>query len=121
MKNCNKTTKVLVAGIGGASLGTEIVKALLMAGRYRIYGCDISPYAFGHYMKSLEETFLADPIDYVSSVAQLCQKHSIGYIIPGGERPLALLSGQRDVLKRAGTVLVANSNSIMRLFANKFK
>jgi carbamoyl-phosphate synthase large subunit len=121
MRDPKKSVSVLVAGIGGASLGTEIVKALLMAGRYRIYGCDISPYAFGHYMKGLEETFLADPLDYVSSVAQLCQKHSIKYIIPGGEKPLALLSGQRDVLKKAGAVLAANSNQVMSLFANKFK
>jgi carbamoyl-phosphate synthase large subunit len=41
--------RVLVAGIGGASLGTEILKALQLAGRYELFGCDISPMAFGHY------------------------------------------------------------------------
>ena len=37
---------VLIAGIGGGSLGTEIAKSLRLAGAYRILGCDVSPLAF---------------------------------------------------------------------------
>ncbi|MCS6955556.1 MAG: hypothetical protein NZM44_04305 [Candidatus Calescibacterium sp.] len=39
-------TKVFVAGIGGASLGTEIVKALMLANNYEIYGGDISDLSY---------------------------------------------------------------------------
>ena len=31
--------RVLSAGIGGASIGTEILKCLLDANRYDVYGC----------------------------------------------------------------------------------
>ena len=58
-------TRVLVAGIGGASLGTEIAKCLSMAKRYVVYGCDISALAFGHFMPHFKKTFLADSEDYV--------------------------------------------------------
>jgi len=34
---------VLIAGIVGASLGTEIAKSLRLAGGYHVIGCDPSP------------------------------------------------------------------------------
>ena len=38
--------KVMIAGVGGASLGTEILKSLKITNRYDIFGCDISPTAY---------------------------------------------------------------------------
>ncbi|MBT9145434.1 MAG: hypothetical protein DDT42_01305 [candidate division WS2 bacterium] len=37
---------VLIAGVGGASLGTEIFKSLRRSGNYSVVGADISPYAY---------------------------------------------------------------------------
>lgn len=37
---------VLIAGVGGASLGTEIFKSLKRSGNYSVVGADISPYAY---------------------------------------------------------------------------
>jgi len=58
-------TKVLVAGLAGASLGTEIVKCLSDAGEYAVYGCDISPLAYGLYSGKLQDSFIADPANYL--------------------------------------------------------
>ena len=66
--------RVLVAGIGGASLGTEILKCLRMAGTYEAFGCDVSPYAFGHYQEGTVETFVVPTGGYVDAVAELCRR-----------------------------------------------
>ncbi len=47
--------RILVAGIGGASLGTEILKCLRDAGTYEVFGCDISEHAYGHYQEEAED------------------------------------------------------------------
>ena len=90
--------KVLVAGIGGASLGTEIIKALQLSGNYEIYGCDISPLAYGHYGARLKESFLVDRHQYTDSVLSACQKRGVRYIIPGGEEPNTLLGKAAGML-----------------------
>ena len=48
--------KVMIAGIGGASLGTEILKSLVLAGNYKVFGCDISSTAYGLYDEDFEKT-----------------------------------------------------------------
>mgnify|MGYP004146518507 CR=1 FL=1 len=60
--------KVMIAGIGGASLGTEIAKSLQMANGYKIYGCDISTEAYGLYQPEFKKTYLVDRDDYISDV-----------------------------------------------------
>ena len=64
-------TSVLIAGIGGASLGTEILKSLILAGDYNIYGCDISEYAYGHYQPGFVKTFLVDRENYIKLILLL--------------------------------------------------
>ncbi|MBF0103086.1 MAG: hypothetical protein HQK77_19480, partial [Desulfobacterales bacterium] len=58
--NRTHISKVMIAGIGGASLGTELLKCLEAAGGYTIFGCDISPLAYGHYMSGFERTYVVD-------------------------------------------------------------
>jgi carbamoyl-phosphate synthase large subunit len=111
--------RVLIAGIGGASLGTELLKALGLADRYRIVGCDVSPLAFGHYSPAFEQTFLADPDDYASSVLDICRKAGIACILPGGEEPLRLLCQAADRLHQAGVALAANAPAVVERFADK--
>jgi carbamoyl-phosphate synthase large subunit len=116
--------RVLVAGIGGASLGTEILKCLRMAGTYEAFGCDVSPYAFGHYQEGTVETFVVPTDGYVDAVADLCRRLAIDAVIPGGEEPLRLLIGGADRLQRAGARLAGNAPHVVadcsdkgRLFA----
>ncbi len=75
----SKEIPVLVAGIGGASLGTEILKALHLAGHYRIFGCDISPLAFGHSADGFVDTFVVDRGAYVTSVLDVCARTGVCY------------------------------------------
>jgi len=68
VKNKNN---ILIAGIGGASLGTEIFKSLKLAKRYNIYGADISPYAYGLYEKGFKKTYLVKENNYIDDILKI--------------------------------------------------
>lgn len=111
--------KILIAGIGGASLGTEIAKCLALANRYQIFGCDISPLAYGHFMNLFQQTFLANDENYIESILDICKKHKIFYIIPGGELPMTLLVERQDILKEEKITIVSNSPDVIKTFSMK--
>ncbi|HLO15683.1 MAG TPA: ATP-grasp domain-containing protein, partial [Anaerolineales bacterium] len=106
-------------GIGGASLGTEIIKSLLLAGTYTIYGCDISPLAYGHFQSGPERTFVIDRDKYVESVIEICRAHHIKIIIPGGEEPMNLLNRRISDLQADGIQLAGNSAEIVAICSDK--
>jgi carbamoyl-phosphate synthase large subunit len=115
-----KQLRVLVAGIGGASLGTEIAKCLLLAqGRYAVFGCDVAPLAYGHFQEGFERTFVVDRSHYVESVLRACREVRIDCIVPGGEEPLLLLSAAAADLEAEGIHLAANAPSVIAQMANK--
>lgn len=113
--------KVLIAGLAGASLGTEILKSLAVAKGYEIYGCDISPLAYGMHSDKLIAAFVADKNDYVNSIVDLCAKNDIRFIVPGGEQPMVLLASEIEKLKSKNICLVGNRPEIINLFADKSK
>lgn len=117
--NQNTRMKILVAGIGGASLGTEIVKSLHHAGQYEIYGCDISPYAYGHYMSIIKSTSLVRKSNYVHDILKICLDKNITFIVPGGEEPSVLLARARELLLNNGITLVGNTTDVVRLCSDK--
>lgn len=110
---------VLIAGIGGASLGTELLKCLTLAGRYRVVACDISPVAFGLYEAGLAAAHVADRDRYVDSVLEICRRERIEWIVPGGEQPMVLLAAAADRLDAAGVRLLANDRQVMAIFSDK--
>jgi carbamoyl-phosphate synthase large subunit len=111
--------RILIAGVGGASLGTEILKCLTLAGRYRVFGCDISSFAYGHYQEGFERTFLVERFGYVESVLEVCREAAIDLIIPGGEEPLVLLTGASERVAAAGFRLAGNSPLVVNRFSDK--
>lgn len=112
-------TPVLIAGIGGASLGTEILKCLNLARNYEIFGCDISPFAYGHYQEGFVETFLVDRERYVFSVKEICKAKEIRAVIPGGEEPMKLLGSSADEFKAMGVYIAGNSREVISTCENK--
>ncbi|MGB5926274.1 MAG: ATP-grasp domain-containing protein [Dehalococcoidia bacterium] len=112
---------VLIAGVGGASLGTEIFKSLRHSGNYDIFAADISPYAYGLYEEGFIKTCVVDRQRYIPSILDICRREKIDAIVPGGEEPLLLLSGEKDVFERDGIVLAINSKQVIDLCADKIK
>lgn len=120
MVNSHKL-KVMVAGIGGASLGTELLKSLSLAGRYNVFGCDVSPTAYGLYDPGFTDTFLVNRDEYVSSVVDCCHKVGAKWLIPGGEQPMVLLGAASAILLEAGISLIGNLSEIISIFSDKVK
>lgn len=58
--------KVMIAGIGGASLGTELPKCLTMTEEYSDIECDISRFAFGPFVPKVES--LQDKLNWCKNV-----------------------------------------------------
>lgn len=114
-----KPLNVMIAGVGGASLGTEIAKCLALAGMYNIFGCDISPTSFGLYDTLFRESFLVDRENYVRSVIEVCGRSQSKYLIAGGEQPMVLLAQARAELDKNDIKLVANSDEVVGLFSDK--
>jgi carbamoyl-phosphate synthase large subunit len=115
----DKLIKVMVAGIGGASLGTEIAKSLKLAGRYDIYGCDISATAYGLYEVGFSKTYRVSRENYVKSVLATCIDAGVEWLIPGGEQPMTLLGEASEIFAEAGIRLLANSPEIIATFSDK--
>jgi len=111
--------RVLIAGIGGASLGTELIKCLSLAGRYVMFGCDISPVAYGHYMPAVEQTFVVDRSEYVESVLRVCLTQEVQVLVPGAEEPMALLNEARPRFERNGIRVAGNSPELVRKLSDK--
>jgi carbamoyl-phosphate synthase large subunit len=111
--------KVMIAGIGGASLGTEICKCLRLARKYEIYGCDISPTAYGLYDACFTETYCISRENYASEVLSVCLQAGVKWLIPGGEQPNALLGAAAELFARESIRVVTNDSAIVGLFSDK--
>jgi len=103
---------ILVAGIGGASLGTEIIKSLQHAGKYTVYGCDISEYAYGHFQGI--QTFNVSKERYIEDVKAICKRYDIDAIIPGAEGSLKLL-----IEATINAHIASNSLEVVDICSNK--
>lgn len=114
-------TRILIAGIAGASLGTEVAKCLSETNKYIIYGCDIAKLAYGNFMPIFEKTFLINHDDYINSIIGYCIEYDIKYIIPGGEKPMQILADCEETLLLNGIVLVSNSTSVIGICSDKGK
>lgn len=111
--------RVMIAGVGGASLGTEIHKALRLAGGYAVFACDISPTAYGLYEPGLAGAFRVDRDNYVAQVLSACAETGARFLIPGGEQPTALLAAASDALAAAGITLIGNATEVVTAFTDK--
>ena len=83
---------VLIAGVGGAFLGTEVAKSLRLASDYRITGCDISSLAFGHYADLCERTRLVSADRYIDHVLEIASEEAVDVVIPGAEEPMRMIA-----------------------------
>ncbi|MEP0710247.1 MAG: ATP-grasp domain-containing protein [Parvibaculum sp.] len=119
MNRSDSFLSVMIAGVGGASLGTEISKCLALAGGYKIFGCDVSPTAYGLYDKHFSATFRVDRNNYIESVTAACSQAGAEWLVAGGEQPMALLSSASTQLAKHGIHLVANTPDIVQAFSDK--
>lgn len=111
--------RVLIAGVGGASLGTEIAKCLSLAGKYEIFGCDISSTAYGLYDSLFSETFRISVDDYCAQVLSVCKRSRCAFLVPGGEHPNRLIGAAIDCFVKEGIQVVTNDAKSVALLTDK--
>lgn len=111
--------KVMIAGVGGASLGTELLKCLSLAGGYEVYGCDISATAYGLYESGFKKTFHVSREHYIADVIEACKDSGSTWLLPGGEQPMVLLGAAAKQLEGAGIHLLSNSPEVIASFSDK--
>jgi len=110
---------IMIAGIGGASLGTELAKALATASDYGIYGCDVSPSAYGLHDPTFADAALIRRDHYIADVLDLCRRWDIACVIPGGEEPLRLLEAARASFEAEGPALAINASELIQTCRDK--
>ncbi len=111
--------RVMIAGIGGASLGTELRKCLEIPGDYEVFGCDISRYAYGLYEEGFKETFVVPENGYVDHVLELCEALRIEFVLPGGERPMVLLGAASERFSARGVCVLGNDPAVVQACSDK--
>lgn len=111
--------RVLVAGAGGASLGTEALKALALTGRYEVVMADVSPMAFGLYQPEATVGHVLRLQSYIDELIACCQRERVQFVLPGAEATLKLINGSRQRLLAAGITPVLNRSEVIRACSDK--
>jgi carbamoyl-phosphate synthase large subunit len=116
-------TRVLITGVGGASVGHQILHALaLVPGHYDIIAVDADPFSFGLY-KTPERYIvpLAKSPQYISAIASIIEKKKVQVLIPGTEAELKALVRERATIESLGCTVLANPWSVIELCLDKLK
>lgn len=111
--------KVMIAGIAGASLGTEIAKCLQLAGGYTVFGCDISPLAYGHIDPNFAQTEVLDRTDYIAALRAACQSNGIEILIAGAEKTMVLIADHAALFEADGIRICQNNPDVVETCNNK--
>lgn len=112
---------VLVTGVGGRSVGHQILHAILLSGgKYRIVATDAEPYSFGLYQT--ESRYIvpkATAPDYGDAIARLIEREQIKIVLPGTEAEVLALARNAEMLKKLGCILVASDLPVIERCADK--
>ena len=113
---------VMITAIGGVGVGEQILKALLIAGGYRIVGTDLHPHCvnFGR----VDEAYTlprADDRGYVDAVVALAGATGARVVFPGSEPELRTLSTHRERLLAAGLLLPVPPREVVEIGMDKLR
>jgi carbamoyl-phosphate synthase large subunit len=119
----SKITNVLITGVGGRSVGHQVLHALSLGKeKYRVVATDVENFSFGLYLA--EAAYLvprADSPDYIPAIQELVQKEQIQVILPGTEPELRSLVSARASFENLGCIVVASSLDVVHLCSNKLR
>lgn len=114
--------RVLVTGVGGRSVGQQVLQALLhFPERYHIIATDADAFSYGLYQ--VDSRYLlprAKHPDYLAAILRLVAQQGIQAICPGTPAELAVLAQHQSALTDAGCVLIGCSAEIAALGEDKY-
>jgi len=112
---------VLVTGVGGRSVGHQILHGLLLLGsKYRVIACDASNYAYGLYQVSNRFKIpRADSPNYLKALQSLAVQESVNVILPGTEPEVRILAEAREQFQAIHCTVLVNPPGVVKVCANK--
>lgn len=117
----NKIALVTSTGSVAADL---VVKSLHRMG-YRVIGCNIYPREWLVESCEMDAFYQAPPIaenaKYLAFIKEICQKESIGYILPMIDYEIDLLNNHRTWFEEQGIVLCMSPKNALDIIRNKKK
>jgi carbamoyl-phosphate synthase large subunit len=118
-----QTHTILVTGVGGRSVGHQVLHALSVCGgadRYRILTADADPFSFGLYLG--HESFIvpraSDPA-YVDALSSLAREQEVRAILPGAEPEVRVLAAHTDEFRKFGCHVLVNPLPVVDICSDK--
>jgi carbamoyl-phosphate synthase large subunit len=112
----------MVTAVGGVSVGEQVLKALRLAGAYRIVGVDMTTHCvnFGLVERAFTVPRADDPsyLDAILTIARTCD---VDVLFPGSEPELRVLSAHRDEIAAAGILLPIASPDVIDIGMDKVR
>lgn len=116
-------TSVLVTGIGGSGIGSQILKALKMSSLgLNIIGTDTTDISTG--VKEVQHFYkipFANDSNFINAVLTICKTQNIKIIFPGSEPELTVFSKNRQIFIEAGIIMPINTEEVIEICLDKFK
>ena len=115
-------TCALLTGVGGRSVGHQILHALSLAGeKYKIVATDIDPFSFGLYQT--DHHYVVPPatsVDYLPAILRIVEREHVRVILPGSEPEVRALGNSRNELEAVGCTLVASPSEVIDITRDKW-
>jgi carbamoyl-phosphate synthase large subunit len=114
---------VLVTGVGGGSLGRELIKTLQHAKtNYRIIATDMARLRTGLFETSSSYiTPKAGSEFYIPTILKICKKENVKVIIPGSESEIKEIVKNKQKFEDEEIEILANSLDIIQKCSDKFE
>jgi carbamoyl-phosphate synthase large subunit len=111
----------LVTGVGGRSVGHQILQALLaVAPKYRIVACDCDAFAYGLFLVDCRYRVpRADSPAYLDSLLKLVETEKVDVVLPGTEAEVLVLAANAALFEEKDCRVITNPESVVTLCKNK--
>ena len=114
---------ILISGVGGGSLGRELIKAFKMTNHdYKIVATDISKNSIG--LLETDYRYLvpkANSPNYIENILKICEKEKIKVVIAGSEPEIETIAQNHKIFSEKGIEILSNSWNVINKCVDKFE
>lgn len=116
-------TNVVIAGVGSAGTGREIMKAFQMVKeRYKIIATDMSSKSLGiHDTQNRYVIPSAESNEYINALLKICKKENAAVLVPGSDKELEKISENREKFECEGIIVLVNPKDVIQKCLDKFE
>jgi carbamoyl-phosphate synthase large subunit len=116
-------TNVVIAGVGSAGTGREIMKAFKMVkGKYKIIATDMNNKSLG--IHDTPNRYVIPPAksnEYINALLKICKKENASVLVPGSDKELEKISENRKKFEDEGIIVLINSKDVIQKCSDKFE